>query len=132
MTMTDPVADMLARIRNASQAHHDVCTMPSSKLKENIAGLLTDEGYLEGFEVEQTKPQATLHIRMKYGSNRERVLTGLRRVSKPGLRVYVKKDEVPRVLGGLGVAIVSTNAGLMSDRTARREGRGGEVIAYVW
>lgn len=132
MTMTDPVADMLARIRNASTAHHDVCTMPSSRLKENVARILTEEGYVEGYEVEETKPQATLHVTMKYGPNRERVLTGLRRVSKPGLRVYVKKDEVPRVLGGLGVAIVSTNAGLMTDRTARREGRGGEVIAYVW
>lgn len=132
MTMTDPVADMLARIRNASAAHHDVCTMPSSRLKENVARILTDEGYVEGYRVEETKPQATLHVTMKYGPNRERVLTGLRRVSKPGLRVYVKKDEVPRVLGGLGVAIVSTNAGLMSDRTARREGRGGEVVAYVW
>lgn len=132
MTMTDPVADMLARIRNASAAHHDVCTMPSSRLKENVARLLAEEGYVEGYEVEETKPQATLHVHMKYGPNRERVLTGLRRVSKPGLRVYVKKDEVPRVLGGLGVAIVSTNAGLMTDRTARREGRGGEVVAYVW
>jgi len=132
MTMTDPVADMLARIRNASAAHHDVCTMPSSRVKENVARILTEEGYVEGYEVEATKPQATLHVKMKYGANRERVLTGLRRVSKPGLRVYVKKDEVPRVLGGLGVAIVSTNAGLMTDRTARREGRGGEVIAYVW
>ena len=132
MTMTDPVADMLARIRNASAAHHDVCTMPSSRLKENVARILTEEGYVEGYEVEETKPQATLHVTMKYGPNRERVLTGLRRVSKPGLRVYVKRDEVPRVLGGLGVAIVSTNAGLMTDRTARREGRGGEVIAYVW
>lgn len=132
MTMTDPVADMLARIRNASSAHHDVCTMPSSRLKENVARILTEEGYVEGYEVEETKPQATLHVTMKYGPNRERVLTGLRRVSKPGLRVYVKRDEVPRVLGGLGVAIVSTNAGLMSDRTARREGRGGEVVAYVW
>lgn len=132
MTMTDPVADMLARIRNASQAHHDVCSLPSSKLKESIASLLTEEGYLDGFEVEQTRPQATLHVQMKYGEDRERVITGLRRVSKPGLRVYVKKDEVPRVLGGLGVALISTNAGLMSDRTARREGRGGEVVAYVW
>lgn len=132
MTMTDPVADMLARIRNASGAHHDVCSMPASKMKIALAGVLTDEGYIEGFEVEETKPQATLHVRMKYGQNRERVITGLRRVSKPGLRVYVKKEEVPRVLGGLGVAILSTNAGLMTDRTARREGRGGEIVAYVW
>jgi small subunit ribosomal protein S8 len=132
MTMTDPVADMLTRIRNASIAYHDVASMPSSKIKANIARILTDEGYIEGFEVEDTKPQATLHVKMKYGPNRERVVTGLRRISKPGLRVYVKKDEVPRVLGGLGVAILSTNAGLMTDRDARRNGRGGEVVAYVW
>lgn len=132
MTMTDPVADMLARIRNASTAHHDVTTMPSSRIKAAIADLLVEEGYLDGYEVEETKPQETLHIRMKYGQNRERVITGLRRVSKPGLRVYVKKAEVPRVLGGLGVAILSTSAGLMTDRNARRYGHGGEVIAYVW
>jgi small subunit ribosomal protein S8 len=132
MTMTDPVADMLARIRNASTAHHEVLAMPSSKIKANVAALLVDEGYLDSYSVEDTKPQATLHIKMKYGKNRERVITGMRRVSKPGLRVYVKKEEVPRVLGGLGVAILSTNAGLMTDRTARREHRGGEVLAYVW
>ena len=132
MTMTDPVADMLARIRNASQAHHDVCTMPSSKIKETLAALLVDEGYLESYEVEQTKPQATLHIRMKYGSNRERVLTGLRRVSKPGLRVYVKKDEIPRVRNGLGLAVITTPRGLLTDRQARRAGVGGEVICHVW
>lgn len=132
MTMTDPVADMLTRVRNASLAYHDDVVMPSSRIKENIARILTEEGYVEGFQVEATKPQATLHVRMKYGPNRERVLSGLRRISKPGLRVYVKKTEIPRVLGGLGVAILSTSAGLMSDRRARREGRGGEVVAYVW
>ena len=132
MTMTDPVADMLTRVRNASLAYHDVTTMPSSKIKVNIAKLLEQEGYIAGWEVEQTKPQPTLTVRMKYGANRERVLSGLRRVSKPGLRVYVKRDEIPRVLGGLGVAILSTNAGLMTDREARRDGRGGELLAYVW
>ena len=132
MTMTDPVADMLTRIRNASTAYLEKTSMPSSKIKVNIAKILTDEGYIEGWEVEETKPQATLHVTMKYGPNRERVVSGLRRISKPGLRVYVKKDEIPRVLGGLGVAILSTSAGLMTDRTARREGKGGEVIAYVW
>jgi small subunit ribosomal protein S8 len=132
MTMTDPVADMLTRIRNASIAYHDDIRMPSSKIKVNIARILEAEGYISGFSVEETKPQATLHVKMKYSQDRERVITGLRRISKPGLKVYVKRDEVPRVLGGLGVAIVSTNAGLMTDRTARREGRGGEVIAYVW
>ena len=132
MTMTDPVADMLTRIRNASVAYHENISMPSSKLKANIARILEEEGYIEGHRVEETEPQATLHIDMKYGPNRERVITGLRRISKPGLRVYVKRDEIPRVLGGLGVAILSTNAGLMTDRTARKDGRGGEVLAYVW
>ena len=132
MTMTDPVADMLTRIRNASIAYHDDTSMPSSKIKVNIAMILQEAGYIAGWSVEETKPQATLTIKMKYGPNRERVITGLRRISKPGLRVYVKRDEVPRVLGGLGVAILSTNGGLMTDRTARKDGRGGEVLAYVW
>ncbi len=132
MTMTDPVADMLTRIRNASVAYHERTSMPSSKIKVNIAKVLEDEGYIDGWSVEETEPQATLHVTMKYGVNRERVITGLRRISKPGFRVYVKRDEIPRVLGGLGVAILSTNAGLMSDRTARKDGRGGEVLAYVW
>ena len=132
MTMTDPVADMLTRIRNASIAYHDETSMPSSKIKVNIARILEEEGYISGWSVEETKPQDTLTIKMKYGPNRERVIAGLRRISKPGLRVYVKRDEVPRVLGGLGVAILSTNGGLMTDRTARKNGRGGEVLAYIW
>jgi small subunit ribosomal protein S8 len=132
MTMTDPVADMLTRIRNASIAFHDGTSMPASKVKINVARILEEEGYISGYQVEETKPQATLHVTMKYGPNRERVITGLRRISKPGLRVYVKRDEIPRVLGGLGVAILSTNDGLMTDRTARKKGVGGEVIAYVW
>lgn len=132
MTMTDPVADMLTRIRNASLAYHDDLSMPSSKIKVNIARILESEGYIDSWSVEETKPQPTLHLTMKYGPERERVITGLRRISKPGLRVYVKRNEIPRVLGGLGVAIVSTSSGLMSDRGARREGRGGEVLAYVW
>jgi small subunit ribosomal protein S8 len=132
MTMTDPVGDMLTRLRNASIAYHDHVTMPSSKIKAGIAELLKDEGYIRDFHVEDTKPQATLHIEMKYGSERERTISGLRRISKPGLRVYVKRQEIPRVLGGLGVAILSTSAGLMTDREARRQGRGGEVVAYVW
>lgn len=132
MTMTDPVADMLTRIRNASLAYHDTTSMPSSKIKVNIAKVLEQEGYITGWSVEQTEPQPTLTVTMKYGANRERVITGLRRISKPGFRVYVKRDEIPRVLGGLGVAILSTNAGLMTDRTARKDGRGGEVLAYVW
>ncbi len=132
MTMTDPVADMLTRVRNASIAYHEQATMPSSKIKANIARILEEEGYIEGWHVEDTQPQATLTIRLKYGPNRERVITGIRRISKPGLRVYVKRDEIPRVLGGLGVAILSTNAGVMTDRTARAQARGGEVLAYVW
>lgn len=132
MTMTDPVADMLTRVRNASLAYHDTTSMPSSKLKVNIARILEDEGYIAGWSVEETKPQPTLTIRLKYGPNRERVIAGIRRISKPGLRVHVKRGEIPRVLGGLGVAILSTNAGVMTDRTARHQGRGGEVLAYVW
>ncbi len=132
MTMTDPVADMLTRVRNASIAFHDTTSMPSSKIKVNIAKILEQEGYITGWSLEETKPQATLTIKMKYGPDRERVIAGLRRISKPGLRVYVKKDEIPRVLGGLGVAILSTNAGLMTDAEARKDGRGGEVVAYVW
>jgi small subunit ribosomal protein S8 len=132
MTMTDPVADMLTRIRNASLAYQEKTSMPSSKLKASIAKILTEQGYIASFEVEETKPQATLHLELKYGPARERVITGLRRMSKPGLRVYVKRNEVPRVLGGLGVAILSTNAGLMTDREARKAGAGGELLAYVW
>lgn len=132
MTMTDPVADMLTRVRNASIAYHEHTTMPSSKIKVNVAKILEQEGYITGWSLEDTKPQATLTITMKYGPSRERVIAGLRRISKPGLRVYVKKDEIPRVLGGLGVAILSTNAGLMTDAEARKDGRGGEVVAYVW
>lgn len=132
MTMTDPVADMLTRIRNASLAYHDTTSMPSSKIKVNIAKILEEEGYIVGSTVEDTTPSPTLVIKLKYGPNRERVIAGIRRISKPGLRVYVKRDEIPRVLGGLGVAILSTNAGLMTDRTARKSGLGGEVLAYVW
>lgn len=132
MTMTDPVADMLTRVRNASLAYLDDTVMPSSKIKANIARILEQEGYITSWSVEDTKPQPTLTVKMKYGQNRERVIAGIKRVSKPGLRVYVKRDEIPRVLGGLGVAILSTNAGLMTDKQARRDGRGGELIAYVW
>jgi small subunit ribosomal protein S8 len=132
MTMTDPVADMLTRVRNASIAYKDSTSMPSSKIKVNIARILEQEGYIAGWSVEDTEPQPTLTVRMKYGPNRERVIAGIRRISKPGLRVYVKRDEIPRVLGGLGIAILSTNAGVMTDRTARKEARGGEVLAYVW
>lgn len=132
MTMTDPLADMLTRLRNASMAHADEATMPSSRIKVNMAEILKQEGYIAKYEVADTKPQATLTVHLKYGRKRERVITGLKRVSKPGLRVYVKRDEIPRVLGGLGVAVLSTNAGLMTDGQARKNGCGGELLAYVW
>ena len=132
MTMTDPVADMLTRIRNANVAYKEEIAMPSSKLKVNIADILKREGYIRDYLVEPTKPQATLKLALKYTRDRDRALSGVRRVSKPGLRVYAKRDEVPRVLGGLGVAIVSTSQGLMTDREARKAGVGGEVLAYVW
>jgi small subunit ribosomal protein S8 len=132
MTMTDPVADMLTRIRNANLAYTEEISMPSSKLKASIADILKQEGYIRDYAVEPTRPQATLRIALKYSRQRERSLSGLRRVSKPGLRVYAKRDEVPRVLGGLGIAIISTSNGLMTDREARKRGVGGEVLAYVW
>ena len=132
MTMTDPVADMLTRIRNANVAYKEEIAMPSSKLKANIADILKREGYIRDYVVDPTKPQATLKLALKYSRERERSLSGVRRVSKPGLRVYAKRDEVPRVLGGLGIAILSTSAGLMTDRDARKAGVGGEVLAYVW
>jgi small subunit ribosomal protein S8 len=132
MTMTDPVADMLTRVRNANVAYKDEIDMPSSKLKAAIADILKREGYIRDYLVEPTKPQATLRMALKYSPTRERSISGVRRVSKPGLRVYAKRDEVPRVLGGLGIAIISTSHGLMTDREARKQGVGGEVLAYVW
>ncbi|HEU5111469.1 MAG TPA: 30S ribosomal protein S8 [Micromonosporaceae bacterium] len=134
MTMTDPIADMLTRLRNANQAYHDRVTMPYSKIKANIAEVLKGEGYIAAWTVED--PEETvgkrLVVELKYGQNRERSLAGIRRVSKPGLRVYAKSPELPRVLGGLGVAIISTSQGLLTDRQARKRGVGGEVLAYVW
>lgn len=134
MTMTDPIADMLTRIRNANTAMHDEVRMPSSKLKEALAGVLEREGYIVGWRVEDDPrgPGRLLNIDMKYSPDRKRVISGLRRVSKPGLRVYRKHDEVERVLGGLGVAILSTSKGLMTDREARRQRVGGEVLCHVW
>jgi small subunit ribosomal protein S8 len=134
MTMTDPIADMLTRIRNANAAMHDEVRMPSSKLKEALAAVLQQEGYIQSYEVEENpgRPGRTLAIRMRYSPERARTISGLRRVSKPGLRVYSKATEVPRVLGGLGVAVLSTSQGLMSDREARRRRVGGEVLCFVW
>ena len=135
MTMTDPIADMLTRLRNANQAYHDRVTMPYSKIKANIAEVLKGEGYIATWSVEDPDAGAVgrkLIVELKYGPNRERSLAGIRRVSKPGLRVYAKSPELPRVLGGLGVAIISTSSGLLTDRQAAKKGVGGEVLAYVW
>ncbi|MCL2594315.1 MAG: 30S ribosomal protein S8 [Promicromonosporaceae bacterium] len=132
MTMTDPIADMLTSLRNANSAHHETVEMPSSKLKLRIAEILKAEGFITGFAVEDARVGKTLTITLKYGENRERALAGIRRVSKPGLRKYAKSTELPRVLGGLGVAILSTSSGLLTDRQAQAKGVGGEVLAYVW
>lgn len=131
--MTDPIADMLARIRNANNAHHDSVEMPASKQKETIARILKQEGYIEDFESESSAgPQRVLRIHLRYGPDRTQTIAGLRRVSKPGLRVYATADKLPKVLGGMGTAILSTSLGLMTDRQARRQKVGGEVIAYIW
>ena len=127
MTMTDPIADMLSRVRNANDARHDTVAMPTSKIKANIAEILKQEGYISDYQVDGRE----LSLGLKY-NNRERSLSGLRRVSTPGLRVYAKSTELPEVLGGLGVAIISTSHGLMTDRQAKEKGVGGEVLAYVW
>lgn len=132
MTMTDPIADMLTRVRNANSAHHDSTSMPFSKLKSHIAEILEREGYIAGWTVEDARVGKTLTINLKYGPNRERAIAGVRRVSKPGLRVYAKSTNLPRVLGGLGVAIISTSSGLLTDKQAATKGVGGEVLAYVW
>ena len=132
MTMTDPIADMLARLRNANSAYHDSVVMPHSKIKANIAEILKSEGYIAGYDVAEAEVGKTLTLQLKYGPSRERSIAGLRRVSKPGLRVYAKSTALPRVLGGLGIAILSTSNGLLTDRQAAKKGVGGEVLAYVW
>src|SRR5215208_4722797 len=132
MTMTDPIADFLTRLRNANSAYHDEVALPHSKIKANIAEILKSEGYISDFHVEDARVGKKLVVQLKYGPSRERSIAGLRRVSKPGLRVYAKSTNLPRVLGGLGVAIISTSSGLRTDRQAAREGVGGEVLAYVW
>ena len=132
MTMTDPVADMLTRLRNANSAHHDTVSMPHSKLKSHIAEILEAEGYIASWAVEDAEVGQTLTINLKYGRNRERSIAGVRRVSKPGLRVYAKSTNLPKVLGGLGVAIISTSSGLLTDKQAATKGVGGEVLAYIW
>jgi len=132
--MTDPIADMLTRIRNANTAHHESVTIPSSTVKSRIAAILQQEGYIASYKVDQNPfgVGKTLTINLKYGPNRERSIAGVRRVSKPGLRVYAKSTSLPRVLGGLGVAIISTSSGLLTDKQAGKQGVGGEVLAYVW
>jgi len=134
MTMTDPIADMLTRIRNANSAQFDTVAMPGSKLKESLAKILEREGFIAGFSVAPAvgKPGTTLEIRLKYSADRKRTIAGIKRVSKPGLRIYKKSTEMPKVLGGVGVAVVSTSKGLMTDREARKANLGGEVLCYVW
>jgi len=132
MTMTDPIADLLTRLRNANSANHDTVLIPFSKLKSHIAEILQAEGYITGWKVEDAVVGKNLIIELKYGPNRERALAGVKRVSKPGLRVYAKSTNLPKVLGGLGVAILSTSSGLLTDKQAAKKGVGGEVLAYVW
>jgi small subunit ribosomal protein S8 len=130
--MTDPIADMLTRIRNGNNAKHEIVDVPASNMKKEIAQILVDEGYIKGFDVIDDGKQGIIRIQIKYGKNNERVISGIKRISKPGLRVYVNKDEIPKVLGGLGIAILSTSRGILTDKQAREKGVGGEVICYVW
>ena len=132
MSMTDPIADMLTRVRNANSAGKQTVSMPSSKKLVEIARIMDQEGYIVGFEVIDGEPRATLEITLKYGEKKARTIRGIKRISKPGLRIYAGKDELPRVLGGLGTAIISTSSGVMTDRDARKKGIGGEVVAYIW
>jgi small subunit ribosomal protein S8 len=132
MTMTDPIADMLTRIRNGSMAYKDEVVVPASKLKEEVAGLLAREGYVRGYRVEEEGPKRHIVIEMKYGPERERTISGLKRISRPGRRVYADREHLPRVLGGLGIAVLSTSDGVYTDRQAARRGIGGEVLCYVW
>ncbi|EJU35387.1 30S ribosomal protein S8 [Slackia exigua] len=132
MTMNDPIADMLTRVRNANAVCKPTVSMPSSKKLVEIARIMTEEGYVQGFDIIESQPRDILEITMKYGEKKAKVIRGIKRISKPGLRIYAGKDELPRVLGGLGTAIVSTSKGVMTDRDARKAGVGGEVIAYIW
>jgi small subunit ribosomal protein S8 len=130
--MTDPIADMLTRIRNANNAKHDSVDIPASNIKKQLAQILLDEGFVKGFDVIEDAKQGVIRVDLKYGTQKEKVISGIKRISKPGLRVYVKSDEVPRVLGGLGIAIISTSSGIITDKEARSKVVGGEVICYVW
>jgi small subunit ribosomal protein S8 len=130
--MTDPIADMLTRIRNGSSARHASVSIPASNIKKSLAQILLDEGYIKGYNVTEDDKQGVITVDLKYGERDERVISGIKRISKPGLRVYVRNNEIPKVLGGLGIAIISTSKGIMTDKNARNEGVGGEVICYVW
>ena len=132
MTMTDPIADMLTRIRNANMVRHTSCDIPASNIKKNIAEILKSEGFIKGFDVIEDSKQGMIRVQMKYSKEDERVISGIKRISKPGLRVYANKTEIPRVLGGLGIAIISTSNGVITDKEARKSAVGGEVICYVW
>ena len=132
MTMTDPIADMLTRIRNANSVGHPTVEIPASKMKKSIAEILLNEGYIGSYEVEDDNKQGMIKIQLKYGADNEKVISGIKKISKPGLKVYAKANEIPRVLGGLGIAIISTSKGIVSDKEARKLGVGGEVICYVW
>ena len=132
MVVTDPIADMLTRIRNANQMKYETVKVPSTKMTRAIADILVDEGFISGYEKEDNKTGEMIILGLKYGNKKERVITGLKRISKPGLRVYAKNEELPKVLNGLGIAIISTSAGLMTDKSAREKGLGGEVLAYIW
>ena len=132
MTMTDPIADMLTRIRNANTVGHATVDIPASKMKKAIAEILKEEGYIRGYEVIEDGKQGTIKVSMKYGPDKTKVISGIKKISKPGLKVYAKADDVPKVLGGLGIAIISTSNGLITDKQARKLGVGGEVICYVW
>lgn len=132
MVVTDPIADMLTRIRNALTVRHQTVDVPASRIKKAIAQILLDEGFIKGFEIIQNGAYETIRISLKYGPNKEHVITGLKRISKPGLRVYARFEELPKVLGGLGIALISTSKGIMTDKNARKQNVGGEVLAYIW
>jgi len=132
MVMTDPIADFLTRIRNANSVNHEKVEIPSSKMKKTLAGILKEEGYIKNFEYIEDGKQGLLRLYLKYGNDKQKVITGIKRISKPGLRIYARKDQLPRVLGGLGIAVISTSYGIMTDKEARKRQLGGEVVCYVW
>jgi small subunit ribosomal protein S8 len=132
MTMTDPIADMLTRIRNANTVKHETVDIPASNIKKEIARILLEEGFIKGYDVIEDAKQGIIRAQLKYGKNNEKVITGIKRISKPGMRVYAAKNEIPKVLNGLGISIISTSKGIITDKQSRKEGVGGEVICYVW